>query len=35
MLVNREPWSEWISTLVFGFRLHTAISNACRTTSVV
>jgi len=35
MLVNCEPWSEWISTLFFGFLRQTAMSNACRTTSVV
>jgi hypothetical protein len=30
-----EPSSEWNSTLPFGFRLHTAVSIACNTTSVV
>jgi len=35
MLVNWDPWSEWIRTLFFGFLRHTAMSNACRTTSVV
>ena len=35
MLVNWEPWSEWINTLFRGFLLHTAMSKACRTSSVV
>ncbi|MBG6147969.1 hypothetical protein IWQ51_006125 [Labrenzia sp. EL_142] len=35
MLVNWELWSELIRILCFGFRLHTAICNACDTTSVV
>ena len=35
MLVNWESWSECISTLLSGFLRHTAISSACRKTSVV
>ena len=35
MLVNCEPWSEWISTRCFGLRRHTAMCSACSTTSVV
>jgi len=35
MLVNCEPWSLWIRTVFFGFRRHTAMSRACKTTSVV
>ncbi len=34
MLVNWLPLSGWISTSAYGFRRQTAISNACKTTSV-
>ena len=35
MLVNCEPWSEWISTRCFGLRRDTTMCSACSTTSVV
>ena len=35
MLVNCEPWSEWINTRCFGFLRHTAMCKARSTTSVV
>ena len=35
MLVNWEPWSEWIRTFPAGFLRQTAMSKACRTRSVV